>query len=266
MRAKSTIRGVDLAFERGGSGPTLVWGHGLTSSRASEDQFPLIDWSGVREGADVVRYDARGHGESGMVGERAAYGWDQLALDQLSLWDHLGIERAVAGGASMGAATALHAAVMAADRVAALVLAIPPTAWETRADQTDLYLQMADVVERNGVEPLIAASAEMPPPDPFLTDDSWRQRRADAMRAAAPARLATVFRGASVADFPPVEAVGAISCPTLILAWSGDPGHPVSSAERLGDLINGSTVVVASTAEELATWTQRVAAFLRERA
>lgn len=262
----ATIRGVDLAFERSGRGPAFVWGHGLTSSRAGEDAFPLVRWSEVRTVADVVRYDARGHGESEMAGDRSAYGWDQLALDQLALWTHLGIEHAVAGGASMGAATALHAAVTAPDRVDALVLMIPPTAWETRADQVDLYLQMADTVDAVGVEPLIAAGADLPPPDPFLADDSWKQRRADTMRAADPARLATVFRGAAVADFPPVNAVRSITCPTLILAWSGDPGHPVSSAERLAELIEGSTVAIASTADELATWTGRIIGFVRERA
>jgi pimeloyl-ACP methyl ester carboxylesterase len=265
MTATVSIRGVELAFDRDGAGPVFVWGHGLTSSRDREDQFPLIDWRQVRNVSDVVRYDARGHGDSGTSGERPAYGWDQLALDQLGLWDHLGIDRAVAGGASMGAATALHAAVMAPDRVDALVLVIPPTAWETRSGQTELYLQMAAVVETDGVEPLIAAGAEMAPPDPYLHDVGWRQRRADAMRQADPVRLATVFRGASAADLPAPDAVASIACPTLILAWSGDPGHPVSSAERLADLIEDSTVAIAQTAADLSTWTGRVAGFLRER-
>ncbi len=264
MSGIAAIRGVDLAFERAGTGPTLVWGHGLTSSRGSEDDLALIDWQRVRSVADLVRYDARGHGESGFTERPDDYGWDRLALDQLALWDHLGIERAIAGGASMGAATALHAAVMAPDRVLGLVLVIPPTAWETRAGQTDLYRQMADVVETAGVEPLIEAGAELPPPDPFLDDPRWKQRRADTLRSADPVRLAGVFRGAAVADFPAVEAVRDIACPTLILGWSGDPGHPVSSAERLGRLIDGSVVSIASTATDMAGWTERVSEFVRQ--
>ena len=162
------IRGATIAFDRSGDGPCFVWGHGLTSSRASEDALPMIDWAEVRRDTDLVRYDTRGHGESALVGELASYGWDQLAIDQLALWDHLGIDRAVVGGASMGAATALHVAVLAPERVAALVLVVPPTAWETRAGQVDLYRQMADVVEAAGPEPLIEAGAETPSPDPFV--------------------------------------------------------------------------------------------------
>lgn len=256
------IRGAVLSFDRSGSGPTFVWGHGLTSSRAGEDAFPLVRWDDVRRSADVVRYDARGHGESSFTTDLGDYGWDSLALDQLALCDELGISEAVVGGASMGAATALHVATIAPERVRALVLVIPPTAWETRAAQAGVYGQMADVVDAAGVEPLIAASADVPPPNPFVSDGGWKERRAETLRSADPVRLAGVFRGAAGADLPSREAVAAITCPTLILAWSGDPTHPVSSAEQLHDLIEGSTVEVASTLDELETWTDRIIDFL----
>lgn len=240
----------------------MVWGHGLTSSRAGEDVFPLVKWDEVRQRADVLRYDARGHGESAFTTELDGYGWDALALDQIDLCDELGIERAIVGGASMGAATALHVATMAPARVRALVLMIPPTAWETRAAQAGVYGQMADVVDAAGVEPLIKASADVAPPDPFVADGGWKERRAETLRSADPVRLAGVFRGAAGADLPTREAVAAIDCPTMILAWSGDPGHPVSSADQLHGLINGSTVHIASTLDELETWTDRIVQFI----
>jgi len=253
-----SIRGAALSTDRSGEGPTFVWGHGLTSSRAGEDAFPLVRWDDVRRVADVLRYDARGHGESELTNDPVDYGWDALALDQLALCDEVGIDEAIVGGASMGAATALHVATAAPERVRALILMIPPTAWETRAAQASVYEQMASVVESAGVEPLIAASADVPPPDPFVADGGWKERRADTLRSADPARLAGVFRGAAGADLPPREAVAAITCPTLILAWSGDPGHPVSSGEQLHGLINGSTLHVASTLDQLESWTDRI--------
>lgn len=256
------VRGAELFSDRIGDGPTFVWGHGLTSSRAGEDAFPLVRWDEVGQTADVLRYDARGHGKSTFTSELDGYGWDALALDQLGLCDELGIERAIVGGASMGAATALHVATMAPERVRALVLMIPPTAWETRATQAGVYGQMADVVDAAGVEPLIKASADVAPPDPFVADGGWKQRRAETLRSADPVRLAGVFRGAAGADLPTREAVAAIDCPAMILAWSGDPGHPVSSADQLHGLINGSTVHIASTLDELETWTDRVVQFI----
>ena len=257
-----TSRGIDLAWDRSGVGPTLVWGHGLTSSRSAEDEGALVDWPTTRERLDVVRYDARGHGESGFSDDLASYGWADLAADQLAVSDALGIDRYVSGGASMGAATALHAAVSAPDRIAGLVLMIPPTAWETRAAQVDMYETMASIIETRGVEVLIAAGADTPPPDPFVGDEVRRAQRDAAMRAADPVRLAGVLRGAGHADFPPRDAVAAIAVPTLILAWTGDPGHPVSTADELSALIPDTTSHIAATADEVSRWGALIADFV----
>ena len=257
-------RGVPLAWDRAGVGTTMIWGHGLTSSRATEDASGLVDWETVRRSADVVRYDARGHGRSGWSDDTTSYGWDELATDQLALADALEIPTWVSGGASMGAATALHVACTAPERVRALVLMIPPTAWETRAAQAEMYETMASIIEQRGVEQLLALGAQTPPPDPFVGDDAWRARREATMREADPVRLAGVLRGATGAYFPAPDRIGAIAVPTLVLAWSGDPGHPVSTAEILHELIPDTRCVVASTAEDVAAWTPTINAFVRE--
>ena len=260
------IRGVDLHYELLGGGTSsttpLVWGHGLTSSRASEDEFPLIEFTALAAHRRVLRYDARGHGESGSLTTPREGDWAALGLDQIALVDHLGLDRFVLGGASMGAATALHATLRVPERVSGLVLMIPPTGWETRAAQVDLYEQMAGIVETRGPELLIQAAEATPPPDPFADADEWTTRRSTALRAADPHRLAAAFRGAAVADLPSPDAISTIDTPTLILAWSGDPGHPVSTAERLVELMPRAELIVASTRDELATWTDRCEDFL----
>ncbi|MGB5756031.1 MAG: hypothetical protein WBM50_03880, partial [Acidimicrobiales bacterium] len=57
-------------------------------------------------------------------------------------------------------------------------------------------------------------------------------------------------------------AVAEITAPTLILAWTGDPAHPVSSAEQLADLMPGAELSLASTMAELQTWSGRLVDFL----
>lgn len=257
-----TVRGVDLAGTRSAGAPTFIWGHGLTSHRAQEDATRLLEWDELASSLDLVRYDARGHGESGSTPGPTEYGWDELALDQLALADGLGIEGYIAGGASMGCGTALWAAVRAPERIQGLVLMIPPTAWETRQAQTEVWEQAATVLESRGVEALITARAALPSPDPFADDPSWKDRAAANLRAWDPARLARVFRGAGVADLPDRKAIASISVPTLVLAWSGDTGHPVSTAEALGELIADSEVHIATTADDLARWTSLTRTFL----
>ena len=255
------IRGCEIAYERSGSGVDLVWGHGLTQSRALEDELGLFDWSAAP--ANVLRYDARGHGESLSTPDLDGYGWEQLGLDQLELTTAVGIGSYIAGGASMGCATALHAAVAAPERIVGLVLVIPPTGWEARAGQADVYEQGAKIVEAFGVEPLIKAGAAMPPPDPFLDDPDFRTRRAAGLRSWDPQRLAHAMRGATRAQLPDRERIADIGCPTLILAWTGDAVHPVATADELATLMPHAEQHIASTAAGVAGWTDLVSDFVR---
>lgn len=255
-----TVRGARLAYDTSGSGPPLIWGHGLSMNRVSDAALGQLDWSRIP--ASVVRYDARGHGDSESTPDLDAYSWEELGRDQLALADAVGIAEYTAGGASMGCGTALHAAVLAPDRVRSLVLVIPPTGWETRAAQADQWEVSAALVEREGVEALIAARAALEPPDPFRGDEARRERQAAATRMWDPGRLALVLRGATRANLPDREAVAGITAPALILAWTGDPVHPESTARELAALLPHSELHVASTAADVASWTGRVADFV----
>lgn len=257
------IRDVELQFDIAGGGGTVVWGHGLTSSRAREDQFGLLDFARLRESNRVLRYDARGHGLSGSSAEPSTYHWRELAMDQLALADALGIDNYIAAGASMGCATALHAATMAPDRITALVLAIPPTAWATRAAQQQNYEVSAQLVEAGQLDLLIAGGRAAPPPDPLADVPEWRDGFEQTVRSTDPIRLARIFRGAAVADLPDPDVIAQLNQPTLILAWTGDPGHPMETAERLVELMPHATLHAASTLEHLFGWTDTTVEFLR---
>lgn len=261
--ASVTIRGIDLQCDVSGNGPDLLWGHGLTSSRAREDVFGLLDWNRMRAVARVVRYDARGHGESDSTPDPDTYHWRELALDQLALADALGIDRYIAAGASMGCATALHAAVIAPTRITGLLLAIPPTAWASRAAQQSGYEVSAQLVDAGDLDTLVAGAAVAPPADPFVGIPAWKEGFAEMVRSTDPVRLARIFRGAAVADLPEASAIATLRVPTLVLAWTGDPGHPMSTAERLVELMPHAELVIASTFDELLTWTATATAFLR---
>jgi 3-oxoadipate enol-lactonase len=241
-----------------GEGPPFVWGHGLTSSRATEDRLPLLRWDTITAaGRQVVRYDAAGHGDTGGPQEPSTYEWPQLATDLLALLDDLGAERVAAGGASMGCASTLHAAVRAPERFDRLVLVIPPTAWDTRAAQAELYRAGADLAEQAGKDAWLAAAAEAPRPALFA-DLPELPVHADIPEALLP----SVLRGAAASDLPGPEAIAALEHPALILAWTGDPGHPESTAERLRDLLPTSELHIARRLSDLATWSAAIAAFL----
>jgi len=255
------VRGGELSIQRRGHGRAFLWGHGLTSSSAQEDQAGLRLWDSLRDGWEVVRVDARGHGASSGGTDPQAYRWSELAADALALADALGHERFVIGGASMGAAVALHAAVAAPGRIDGLVLMIPPTAWSTRPAQASVYRASADLAEREGLAALAAAEASQPPIPIFrgLFDPAEMARARYAGRDASV--VAAILRGAAASDFPEPDAVARLRQPALLLAWEGDDGHPLSTAERLAELLPEATLSVARRLQDLGAWPQRVAEF-----
>jgi pimeloyl-ACP methyl ester carboxylesterase len=142
-----------------------------------------------------------------------------------------------------------------------MVLVIPPTAWESRPPQRDIYEGSADLVERAGIEGLMEARAALPPPPIFADHPELLGSPPDV----APDVLPTVLRGAGATDLPPLDQLAGLDQPTLVLAWEGDPGHPVSTATALAGALIRAELVVAPSLAEVTHWPGRVAAFLQGR-
>lgn len=242
------IGGAAISYDiTGETGPLAVQLHGLTSSRARDAQLGL-DVGRALVAQRVLRYDARGHGHSTGDADEASYGWDRLADDLLRLLDAVAPGERVHGlGPSMGAGTLLHAAVREPERFASLTLLVPPTAWATRTAQAETYRRNAGVVEREGVDALVRLGSSAPVP-PALADAP------ETYPAVAEALLPTVLRGAAATDLPGAGELRAVAVPTLVLAWVGDPAHPLSTAERLRELIPGSVLSIARSPHEVLAW------------
>ena len=245
----------------------FMWGHGLTSSMAVEDASPGLDvWRGLGDEWRVVRYDARGHGTAHGPTDPGAYRWPQLARDRLDLLDDLGIDRAVLGGASMGAATALWSTVLAPERVEALVLVIPPTAWSTRPAQSRQYRAGAAILSAPLGDRALLAAARLAPTPAILRDElaPLADHVVDGMAAIPRTRLAAILRGAADSDLPsPEELAAAVGDrPVLVLAWETDAGHPVSTAEALVDALPHAELHVATEPADVLRWPERVASFV----
>jgi pimeloyl-ACP methyl ester carboxylesterase len=243
---------------------TLVWAHDLASSRAHEDDLGLFEWSTLAGAATVVRYDARGHGETeAMQYYERAYRWPAMVDDMLRAAGSS--VPFVAGGVSMGCAVALWAALRAPRRVQALVLAAPPPAWDDRAQKAAAYEEAARVVERRG----LAAWAELVRDDlqpRILAEELPRAQEVGIRHLLAMDEkvVPAVLRGAAVSDLPSRDELRTIVVPTLILAWADDPGHPLATAEALAEHLVLSELEVAHDLAGVRAWPERVRAFLAE--
>jgi pimeloyl-ACP methyl ester carboxylesterase len=253
-----TVRGADLMVEIiGADGPAFVWCHGTLGSRAQEDADGLFDWRPVVEQRwRWVRYDARGHGESAGTTNVAAYSWRELSRDLIGLADALGIARFAAGGASMGCATVIEAALAAPDRIDRMVLCTPPAAWDSHAAQAEHYRASAAYLRSQGEDEGLAA-IEVDVHPPILAGSA-----APSAANVRPEWLSAVLRGAAASDLPPPQKIAQLSQPALILAWDTDPGHPLATAQRLAEVLPRADLHVARTLRQVREWPRLVSTFM----
>jgi 3-oxoadipate enol-lactonase len=243
---------LDVELSNEGGHP-VVQLHGLTSSR-SRDRLLDLDLGRGLSGTRLLRYDARGHGRSTGRPAPDDYRWDRLADDLLRMLDAFFPGERVHGvGPSMGTATLLHAAVRDPDRFSGLTLLLPPTAWETRVAKGDEYRAAALLVEQQGVDVFVEAARLAPVPP---ATEGLPETRPDVDATLLP----SLFRGAAASDLPPAEDVARIGVPTTLLAWVGDPSHPLSTAEALLGLVPSATLTVATTRADVETWPALLAA------
>jgi 3-oxoadipate enol-lactonase len=262
----SQVRGVRLGWSASGAGPLVLFAHGLGNDRWTLERTGLLDWSAIPAvGRRLVRFDARGHGNS-TTGTNPLdpdqYTWPELARDLLELAGDLNGGAPAPGpidaiGASMGTGTLLHAAVQAPERFRRLVLAAAPTAWQTRAGQADMYEQTAALVEREGLRVFESMLAQRPLPPVFS-----HLTRYPSGLAVSDALMPSVLRGAARSDLPPLAVLEKMSVPTLLLAWEGDPVHPVETARQLAATLPSARLHVAHTPEELRCWGEIAVGFL----
>ncbi|CAN5418955.1 alpha/beta hydrolase [soil metagenome] len=251
-----TRPGAEVAYSVEGSGPIVVSAHGLSASRAAALAAGMSFDGLSQRGHTLVAYDARGHGQSTGRLIPADYTWLNLSGDLLALIDEVSPDTPVdAVGTSMGCATILCSVIAAPERFRRLVLVIPPTAWETRAMVASGYELQAKLIEEKGIEAFLELTASYPNPPAMPAELVTRPDVTDEL-------LPTVFRGAALSDFPSPDAIAGIRQPVLILAWVGDPGHPVSTSEKLVALLPRAELLIAQSPEDVAQWVALAGAFL----
>ncbi|MEV0278095.1 alpha/beta hydrolase [Streptomyces sp. NPDC050610] len=104
-----------LPYDEAGRGRAVVLLHARPTDRTMwAAHLPLLADAGVR----AIALDLPGHGDARVPADREAAPW----ADVLDTLDYLGADRFVLAGNSLGALTALQAAVTAPERVEGLVL------------------------------------------------------------------------------------------------------------------------------------------------
>jgi 3-oxoadipate enol-lactonase len=231
--AFAQVNGQRIRFDdSGGEGPVVILSHGFLMDR--EMFAPQIE--ALAPEFRVISWDERGFGETEFDGEPFTY-WDS-ASDCLGLLEHLGVERAVLGGMSQGGFLSMRAALLAPERVQALVL-IDTQAGVEDPERLPAYRQMQQTwLEVGPVDELTDAIANLIIGDPVLNQvwiAKWRKLAPETL--AAPGDC--LMERDDVSD-----RLGEISCPAIVFHGTADLSIEMERAEDLCAGLSGCVGVV----------------------
>jgi pimeloyl-ACP methyl ester carboxylesterase len=151
--ARARLDGIEIDYEVSGRGPAVLLSHGYSATRrmwddqhrALGDRYRVISWS------------MRGHGETESPTDPSRYSAALTVGDMRTLLGHVGVERAVVGGLSLGGYVSLAFYLAHPEMVRALVIcdsgpgyrnAEARQAWNQRAEER------ATALETRGLEAL----------------------------------------------------------------------------------------------------------------
>jgi pimeloyl-ACP methyl ester carboxylesterase len=227
------VNGQRIRYEdTGGDGPPVIFSHGFLMDR--EMFAPQVN--ALSPEFRVITWDERGFGETEFDGQPFTY-WDS-ARDCLGLLDQLGIQEAVFGGMSQGGFLSIRAALLAPERVRALVLIDTQSGTED-PERLPAYKQMqATWLEHGPVDELAQTIANLIIGDPSLNEvwiAKWRTLPREAMVEPCNA----LFERDDITD-----RLGEIECPAIVFHGTEDQSIELALGEQLSRNLPGCVGLV----------------------
>jgi 3-oxoadipate enol-lactonase len=244
MQDKQTVKanGVDIAYRFDGpkDGRILLVANSLMANSS------MWDWN-VPAFADryrVLRYDKRGHGDSGVTA--GPYSIAQLADDAVGLLDALGIEKAHFMGLSIGGMIGQQLGARYPERLYSLSLCNTASEMPPRS----LWEERFEIARTQGIAGLVDGTIKRWFTAPFI------ERAPQDIEKVRQMILGTDVNGymacgSAVRDMAQSTMLLKIKTPTLVLSGRYDPACTVEQGIVLHRLIEGSQMVVLEDAAHL---------------
>ena len=224
--ARARLNGIEIDYEVTGTGPVVLLGHGYGSTRHMwDDQHrALADrWR-------VVSWDMRGHGQTDSPSDPKQYSAALIVADMRALLQHVGAERAIIGGLSLGGYVSLAFGLAHPEMTQALVICDSGPGYrnaEARAQWNQRAQERAVSLESKGLDALARRSKET---------QQAVHRSAQGLAHAARGMLAQ--EGSQV-----IDGLASIRVPTLVIV--GDQDQPfVAPSEYMAKKIAGARLAV----------------------
>ncbi len=226
-----TLAGARLNYQFDGpdAAPVLVLAHGLGAdlSMWAPQVLPLS------ERFRLLRYDARGHGQSSVPA--GPYSIRDLGLDVLNLADVLNVGRFHFCGLSMGGMIGMWLAVNAPQRLDRLVLANTAA----KVGSAEMWNARIQKVRAEGMAAVASIMAERAFTEAFRLRKPDTLARTQQMLLDAPAEG---FAGgcAAIRDMDQRSDIARITAPTLVIAGVHDGATPAEEGRSIAETIPGA--------------------------
>jgi len=250
-----SYQGHRIGFDEYGEGERpIVLVHGLLMNRT---MFERLGPALARDGNRAICVDLLGHGRSDQPDDLRLYSMPHFGEQLVALLDHLGIERAVIGGTSLGANVALELAARHPERVEALFIEMPVldnALAAVAAIFAPILLGLR--IGKPAIE-LSSRLASLVPRTNFFLDIGldWVRRR--------PGPSIAVLEGLLLGETAPGrEQRRLIESPALVVGHPRDPLHPFSDSGMLVEELPQAELVEANSILEWRTRPQRLNAEL----
>jgi pimeloyl-ACP methyl ester carboxylesterase len=239
--------GVRLHWREAGdpTKPPIVWIHG---GSVEDSSFMVADLEPFVGRLRALFPDTRGHGLSSKFERVEEYRYARKAEDLLLWLDALGVERPIWGGASMGAALSLWAAIHAPERVRA-VISISGPPYAPPAADVAWWREHRRLVEAGRVAEYFDANVRLRMGEDALARFKARpERYAETLarlgRHSRASLLALLDETYSRGDW--LDACARIRCPVLVVAGGEDLFPTVAMSRRVAETIPGARVHVVA--------------------
>lgn len=196
----------------------------------------------------VLRYDARGHGQSDVPA--GPYTVEQLGQDALALLDHLGLKRVNFCGLSMGGMTGMWLGTHHANRLKRLVLCNTAAKLGT----PELWNSRLAVLARDGMAGLADGVL-----DRWFTQ-RFQKRAPHVIKKVRDMLLGTTAQGyeanvIAIREMDQLADIAKVDVPTLVISGRHDGSTPPELGREITQRISGSRYVELDAAH-LSNWEQ----------
>ena len=229
--------GIQFHYQDTGSGLPFIFQHGLGADVTQP--FGLFR---PPPGIRLLAFDARAHGKTQPAGDPAKLRFQVFGEDLRAFLEHLGIERAILGGISMGAALALHFTLRWPERVAGLVLSRPawleaPCPWNVK-----MFTLVSGLIRKQGPAQGLVEFQRTPEYQETLAKwpDVASSLSLQFQSPRAEESAEKLDRIIHDTPHPDRAAWSSVRVPTLVLGNRLDPVHPFEYAEELARAIPGA--------------------------